>query len=200
MLKILTKHIRLNLFIRRIWHHFLLWCIGNEIYHQNKTFMYLKSIKNLLLVSLISFGIAACNSKKSDSRDIQLLSDSSAYHNNMSTDSAKLSGASSGSHQHGNSGNSASSSNKGSNASSSNSGSNSSSGTSTSATHGTDKKGWSKAAQGAVIGGATGAVGGAIISKKKGTGAAIGAAVGAAGGYIIGREKDKKDGRVKKKE
>jgi hypothetical protein len=40
-------------------------------------------------------------------------------------------------------------------------------------------------------------VGGAIISKHKGTGAAIGAAVGAAGGYIIGHEKDKKDGRVK---
>lgn len=50
-----------------------------------------------------------------------------------------------------------------------------------------------------MIGGATGAVGGAIISKHKGTGAAIGAAVGAAGGYIIGHEKDKKDGRVQKK-
>lgn len=61
-----------------------------------------------------------------------------------------------------------------------------------------EKKGWSKAAQGAVIGGASGAVGGAIISKNKGAGAAVGAAVGAAGGYIIGREKDKKDGRVKK--
>jgi hypothetical protein len=48
-----------------------------------------------------------------------------------------------------------------------------------------------------VIGGAAGAVGGAIISKKKGTGAAVGAVVGAAGGYIIGRQKDKKDGRVK---
>ena len=157
--------------------------------------MFLKSMKSLLLVILISLGFLACNRKKSVTRDIQLLSDSSAYNNNMSTDSAKLSEASS--HQHGNS---ASSSNSGSNASSSNSGTNSGSGTSTSATQSTDKKGWSKAAQGAVIGGATGAVGGAIISKKKGTGAAIGAAVGAAGGYIIGREKDKKDGRVKKKE
>lgn len=146
--------------------------------------MFLKSMKNLLFIILISFLFAACNSKKSDTRDIQLLSDSSAYNNNLSTDSAKSGEASS--HQHRNSGNSASSSN-------------SSSGTSTSATQGRDKKGWSKAAQGAVIGGATGAVGGAIISKKKGTGAAIGAAVGAAGGYIIGREKDKKDGRVKKK-
>lgn len=56
-----------------------------------------------------------------------------------------------------------------------------------------EKKGWSKAAQGAVIGGAAGAVAGAIISKKKGLGAAIGAVVGAAGGYIIGKNKDKKE-------
>lgn len=56
-----------------------------------------------------------------------------------------------------------------------------------------EKKGWSKAAQGAVIGGAAGAVAGAIISKKKGLGAAIGAVVGAAGGYIIGKSKDKKE-------
>ncbi len=56
-----------------------------------------------------------------------------------------------------------------------------------------EKKGWSKAAQGAVIGGAAGAVGGAIISKKKGVGAIVGGIVGAAGGYIIGKNKDKKD-------
>ena len=56
-----------------------------------------------------------------------------------------------------------------------------------------EKKGWSKAAQGAVIGGVAGAVGGAIISKKKGVGAVVGAVVGAAGGYIIGKKKDKKD-------
>ncbi|MEO6868527.1 MAG: glycine zipper domain-containing protein, partial [Ginsengibacter sp.] len=55
------------------------------------------------------------------------------------------------------------------------------------------KKGWSKAAQGAVIGGVGGAVGGAILSKKKGLGAVVGAVVGAAGGYIIGKNKDKKD-------
>jgi hypothetical protein len=55
------------------------------------------------------------------------------------------------------------------------------------------KKGWSKAAQGAAIGGVAGAVGGAIISKKKGLGAVVGAVVGAAGGYIIGKNKDKKE-------
>lgn len=56
-----------------------------------------------------------------------------------------------------------------------------------------EKKGWNKATQGAVIGGAAGAVGGAIISKKKGLGAVIGGVVGAAGGYIIGKNKDKKE-------
>ena len=55
------------------------------------------------------------------------------------------------------------------------------------------KKGWSNAAKGAVIGGGAGAIGGAIISKKKGKGAIIGGVLGAAGGYIIGRNKDKKD-------
>lgn len=58
-----------------------------------------------------------------------------------------------------------------------------------------EKKGWSNAAKGAVIGGAGGAVTGAIISKKKGKGAIIGGVVGAAGGYILGRKKDKKASR-----
>lgn len=58
------------------------------------------------------------------------------------------------------------------------------------------KKGWSKAAKGAAIGAGTGAVAGAIISKKKGVGAVVGGLIGAGGGYIIGRKADKKDGRV----
>lgn len=58
------------------------------------------------------------------------------------------------------------------------------------------KKGWSKAAKGAVIGGASGAVVGAAVSKKRGKGAVIGGVIGAGSGYIIGRSKDKKDGRV----
>ena len=61
------------------------------------------------------------------------------------------------------------------------------------------KKGWDKATQGAVIGGAAGAVGGAIISKKKGVGAVVGGIVGAAGGYIIGKNKDKKDKKSEEK-
>lgn len=58
-----------------------------------------------------------------------------------------------------------------------------------------EKKGMSKATQGAIIGGVAGAVGGAIISKKKGVGAVVGGIVGAAGGYIIGKNKDKKDNK-----
>lgn len=67
--------------------------------------------------------------------------------------------------------------------------------TSTTTTTTTKKKGWSKAATGAVIGAGTGAAAGAIISKKKGKGAIIGGIIGGAGGYILGRSKDKKDGR-----
>lgn len=61
------------------------------------------------------------------------------------------------------------------------------------------KKGWSDAAKGSVIGGAAGAVGGALIDKKKGRGAIIGGLVGAGGGYLIGRGEDRKSGRVQPK-
>ena len=54
-------------------------------------------------------------------------------------------------------------------------------------------KGWSNSTKGAVIGGVGGAIGGAILSRKKGKGAIIGGVVGAAGGYILGRKKDKRD-------
>lgn len=59
------------------------------------------------------------------------------------------------------------------------------------------KKGWSKAAKGAVIGGIGGAVGGAVLDKKnRVAGAVIGAVIGAGGGYAIGKGMDKKDGRI----
>jgi len=60
-----------------------------------------------------------------------------------------------------------------------------------------EKRGWSKAAKGAVIGGGAGAIAGAVISKKPVKGAVIGGVIGAGAGYIIGRSKDKKDGRVR---
>jgi YMGG-like Gly-zipper len=58
------------------------------------------------------------------------------------------------------------------------------------------KKGWSKSAKGAVIGGAGGAVAGAVINKRnRGAGAVVGGIIGAGAGYVIGRAEDKKDGR-----
>lgn len=163
--------------------------------------MIIKKLSAFCLIAGVSMSFIACNSnnKHSDSRDIQLLVDTTAYHNNYSTDSArtKKDEAEKAGNVH-QSSSKGIESKSGSN-SSNNIGSASKSKSSASAQGAEKKDGWSKAAQGAVIGGATGAVGGAIISKKKGAGAAVGAAVGAAGGYIIGREKDKKDGRVKKK-
>ena len=66
---------------------------------------------------------------------------------------------------------------------------------STATTTAPQKKGVSKAAKGAIIGGVGGAIIGGVAGKNA-KGAIIGGAVGAAGGYIIGRGKDKKDGRV----
>jgi membrane-bound lytic murein transglycosylase len=75
--------------------------------------------------------------------------------------------------------------------------SNSSTGTNNSTSQSTAKKtGWSKAAKGAVIGGAGGAVIGAVVNKRnRAAGAVIGGVLGAGAGYGIGRSKDKKDGR-----
>ncbi len=58
------------------------------------------------------------------------------------------------------------------------------------------KKGWSSAAKGAVIGGVVGAGTGVLVDKKDGRGAVIGGVVGAGTGYVIGRQRDKRTGRV----
>src|SRR4026208_1996448 len=51
-----------------------------------------------------------------------------------------------------------------------------------------EKRGWSSAAKGAVIGGVAGAAAGAIINKKnRAAGAVVGGAAGAGVGYTIGR-------------
>jgi hypothetical protein len=150
---------------------------------------------SLPLLFLVVF--AACKSKNdANTRNIQLLPDSSAYNNNSNTDSIKMreNTEEAGSRYCYHPKESTTNQNV-SEKTQSSSGTGTTSNNSTTTTQSTKKKGWSKAAQGAVIGGAAGAVGGAIIAKHKGTGAAIGAAVGAAGGYIIGRNKDKKDGR-----
>lgn len=86
-------------------------------------------------------------------------------------------------------------SSNGSYSNSNSTGNNSNSGTGTSTSTTAPKKGISKAAKGAIIGGVGGAVAGAVIGKNA-KGAVIGGVVGAAGGYIIGRKKDRNDGRV----
>jgi len=74
-----------------------------------------------------------------------------------------------------------------------------SSGTGSSGSTGTAapaKKGWSKTAKGAVIGGVVGAGAGAVINKQnRAAGAVIGGVVGAGAGAVIGHDMDKKDGR-----
>jgi hypothetical protein len=58
------------------------------------------------------------------------------------------------------------------------------------------KRGWSKAAKGAVIGGVVGAGTGAVVNKRnRAVGAVVGGVLGAGGGYVIGRGMDKRDGR-----
>ena len=60
----------------------------------------------------------------------------------------------------------------------------------------TAKKGWSRKAKGAAIGGGSGAILGAVINKNNRlVGGAIGGALGAGIGYVIGNELDKKHGR-----
>ena len=58
------------------------------------------------------------------------------------------------------------------------------------------KKGWSRKAKGAVIGGGGGAILGAVINKhNRLLGGAVGGALGAGLGYVIGNELDRKHGR-----
>ena len=60
------------------------------------------------------------------------------------------------------------------------------------------KKGWSRKAKGAAIGGGAGAATGAVVGGGKG--AIIGGVVGAAAGGVIGRKKDKKKDPVRYQE
>jgi hypothetical protein len=68
--------------------------------------------------------------------------------------------------------------------------------TSSSTNYAKSKKGWSKAAKYAAIGGGSGIVLGAVINKRnRVAGGAIGGVLGGGLGYVLGRAKDKKEGR-----
>lgn len=157
----------------------------------------LKKMKIILIAFATITTIAACNSKNSDTRDIQLMSDSSAYTNDMYSDTSTMEvatepvTASPRPHSVAPIRRTSTTRTTTSNTSPVNNGTQT---TTTQTT--TRKRGWSSAAKGAVIGGGVGAIGGAIISKKKPVqGAIIGGVAGAAGGYIIGKDIDKKNHR-----
>ena len=188
-----------------------------------------KIMKNSLLILFIAIGFSACKSNSDSTnnqeRNIQLLTDSTTYHNDVLSDTSTTVSSEKTPEKVVEKptvkarSNSTASSRPAlpatpptstipdektttaethqdsviSNTNTANAGTIDNSGTSTSEPQSEKKKGWNKATQGAVIGGAAGAVGGAILSKKKGVGAVIGGVVGAAGGYIIGKNKDKKD-------
>ncbi|MBC7936727.1 MAG: hypothetical protein H7Y86_15355 [Rhizobacter sp.] len=164
-------------------------------------------MKKVFYILLVSASFAACKGKKTDletSKEMVSLTDSS-YNSSYLTDTGAVANAD----EYANDGvvsgkatvpqratapRNSSNSGGGSTASSSGGSSQGSTGsTGTTATN--QKKGISKAAKGAIIGGVGGAVAGGVIGKNA-KGAVIGGVVGAAGGYIIGRSKDKKDGRV----
>jgi hypothetical protein len=162
----------------------------------------LKIMKKIFLAFAIASTFAACHSdSKTDleTNKVMLTDTAGVYNNNLSSDTgfADKTGVKPSSHNSNNSsksnGDNNTASDKSSASTTSGSANNSTANTTTTTT--TKKKGWSNKAKGAVIGGAVGAVGGAIISKHKGTGAVVGGVVGAAGGYIIGNQKDKKENK-----
>jgi hypothetical protein len=164
-------------------------------------------MKKLLFVIIIAAGFVACKSKSgtdSETKNLLLLPDTSRINNSYLTDTGKVSTANmrngsenvnthtvtrntTGTHTS-HTGNSSSSS---SNTSRTSAGS-----TAPAPAPAPARRGWSKAAKGAAIGGVGGAVAGAVIGHNA-KGAIIGGVLGATGGYIIGRSKDRKDGRVR---
>jgi hypothetical protein len=159
----------------------------------------LKIMKNILLAFAVVTTFTACNSKKSETRDIQLMSDSTAYTNDMYSDTSNMEIAKEpiavSSKPHSVAPHTRTTTNSTTTTTTNTTPANSTGTQSTTTQTTTRKKGWSSAAKGAVIGGGAGAIGGAIISKKPVKGAIIGGVVGAAGGYIIGKDIDKKKGR-----
>lgn len=154
-------------------------------------------MKKYILIALIISGftslMTSCKNHDDDSRNILLLTDSTTFQNTASGDTADVTARS-------NTENTATPPYTGNEVNDQTANNNTSSDDNSDQTQ-EDKKGWSKGAQGAVIGGAAGAVGGAIIAdENKAAGAAIGAAVGAVGGYIIGNELEKKEDKNNKED
>lgn len=159
-------------------------------------------MKKLVYILMISAGFAACKGKSTDmtNKEMVTLTDSS-YNSSYLTDTGAVANTEDYTGGPVVSGKSTvperatpprSSGNSG--GSYGNSGGSSQGSTASTGNTASQKKGISKAAKGAIIGGVGGAVAGGVIGKNA-KGAVIGGVIGAAGGYIIGRSKDKKDGR-----
>ncbi|MEO6639252.1 MAG: YMGG-like glycine zipper-containing protein [Ginsengibacter sp.] len=154
-------------------------------------------MKNTLIAFALVTTFVACKNKQEDARNIQFISDSSAYNNDLYSDTSNMEIATEAVPVSVKPHSVTSSKATSTTTSTTNTTPASTTGTQSTTTQTTTaKKGWSSAAKGAVIGGGVGAIGGAIISKKKPVkGAIIGGVAGAAGGYIIGKDIDKKKNR-----
>ena len=140
-------------------------------------------MKKLLALLAVTIVMVSCQNKSADKTTVLSASDSADYKAFVKMKRAKEADSARKSNMEINKGNP-------------NGSSNSNNGATTTGNTANTKKGWSKSAKGAVIGGVVGATAGAIINKRApAVGAVVGGVVGAGAGYEIGRSKDKKDGR-----
>jgi hypothetical protein len=158
-------------------------------------------MKKMLIVFAVAAVAVSCKSKTAESLDTQkeIVVANPAYNNSYLTDQGDMGKATSVSKDlpkdYGTTNSSTTRSNVNNNATTTR---NTSTATTTTTKTTTKKKGWSNRAKGTVIGAGSGAIIGAIVSKKKGAGAIIGGLIGAGAGYVVGNEKDRKNGRNNK--
>lgn len=148
-------------------------------------------MKKMLIIIALAAGVVSCKTKTGESLDTQkeMVVTYPAYNNSILTDHGNMGKATAISNNMPRSYSNTPSNTRTNN----NNVSSGNANTTTASTNTTTrKKGWSNRAKGTVIGAGSGALIGAIVSKKKGKGAIIGGLLGAGAGYVIGNEKDKK--------
>ena len=151
----------------------------------------------MLIIFAVAATVVSCKSKTAESLDTQkeIVVANPAYNNTYATDQGDMGRATSVSKDLPKDNYRTSSTNRSNVNNNATTTRNTSTATTTTTKTTTKKKGWSNAAKGTVIGAGSGAIIGAIVSKKKGAGAIIGGLIGAGAGYVVGNEKDKKSGR-----
>lgn len=151
----------------------------------------------MLIIFAMAAGVVSCKSKTAESLDGQkeMVVTYPSYDNSYLTDQGDMGKATAVTNNVPKTyGTSSSGTNTTKKTVSSNTGSATNTSTASTTTTTTKKKGWSNRAKGTVIGAGSGAIIGAVVSKKKGAGAVIGGLIGAGAGYVIGNEKDRKNG------